>query len=299
MGNGPQVAAPLPLARPVAIVVLAHNEERRIGRCLASLPLGDEAYAIHVVVNGSSDRTAAIVAEAAARHANLTLHDWPVGGKARSWNRMILDTLAPGHPIVVLVDGDAEAEPGALAALQAAIHADEDVNLASALPVNGRRVAHYRAAMIAQHGVFGDLYALRGTFVDTMRARGIRLPEDLIGDDGLVGALAKTALGPLADWCEARLAPVPAAGFRCEPVGLADWRSWRMQYRRMINYAVRHFQDRIITAILDEQGPTGLPRRLAEHYGTALPGFRPRASLLWWWFDRQALARMARTAELS
>ena len=43
----------------IVIAVLAHNEERRIGACLASLPLGDPAVAVHVVVNGSTDRTAA------------------------------------------------------------------------------------------------------------------------------------------------------------------------------------------------------------------------------------------------
>ncbi len=41
------------------IAVMAHNEERRIARCLASLPLGDPLVAVHAVVNGSRDRTAA------------------------------------------------------------------------------------------------------------------------------------------------------------------------------------------------------------------------------------------------
>ena len=81
---------------PVAIVVLAHNEERRIARCLVTLPLSDAGFAIHVVVNGSRDGTAAIVAELAAEHANLTLHNWAEGGKARSWNRIVLDTLSSG-----------------------------------------------------------------------------------------------------------------------------------------------------------------------------------------------------------
>ena len=51
----------LPMDRPKSIVaVLAHNEERRIARCLASLPLGDPSIDVHVGVNGSRDRTAQI-----------------------------------------------------------------------------------------------------------------------------------------------------------------------------------------------------------------------------------------------
>lgn len=277
----------------VAVVVLAHNEQRRIGLCLASLPCGDPEYAIHVVVNGSSDGTAAIVAQAAARHDNLTLHDWPEPGKSRSWNKIVLGKLAAGFETVILVDGDAQVADGSLDALRAALAAHPEARAASALPLNGRHVAHYRQLMLDTHGIFGDLYALRGEFVDRMREHGIRLPNDLIGDDGLVGALAKTDLGPLADWSEDGIRPVETAGFLCEPLAVADWRSWRMQYRRMINYAVRHFQDRIITDILRRDGPSGLPTQLAMLYPAYIAQFRPRRGV-WAWFDRCALARMAR-----
>jgi len=92
----------------IVIAVLAHSEERRIGACLASLPLGDPAASVHVVVNGSTDRTAAIARE--LEHERLIVHDWPEGGKARSWNRFLFDT--PGVEGDVFVDGDAEVTPG-------------------------------------------------------------------------------------------------------------------------------------------------------------------------------------------
>lgn len=280
---------------PVAVVVLAHNEQRRIARCLATLPLSDAGFSIHVVVNGSRDGTAAIVAEIAARNCNLTLHDWAEPGKARSWNRIVLDTLPLGLNAVVLVDGDAEVAPGSIPALLAAFGMHPEANLASAPPLNGRRASYYRKLMAQSHGVFGDLYALRGTFVDAIRTSGIRLPVDLVGDDGLVGALAKTGLGPLSQWQEERVRPVMEAGFSCEPFTPLDLRSWRMQHSRMINYAVRHFQDRMITHIMRSEGPSGLPERLASVYAQHLPGFSPRKGV-WSWFDRRALARMKASA---
>ena len=72
-----------------AIIVLAHNEERRIAACLASLPLDDAGVGVTVVVNGSSDRTAAIVRDHAERGVRLV--EYEQGGKARSWNRFVLD----------------------------------------------------------------------------------------------------------------------------------------------------------------------------------------------------------------
>lgn len=274
----------------IVVCVLAHNEERRIGACLASLPLGDPAVDVHVVVNGSSDRTA----EIARAVAGVTVHDWAQGGKARSWNRIVLDTPGIDGDVFVFVDGDAEVAPGSIAALAQAL-SDPKVNAAAGMPMNGRRAERYRADMIAGHGLFGDLYALSGAFIARLRASGIRLPEDLIGDDSLIGALAKTDLGDERDWQEARLCVVPDAGFLCEPTRLS-LSGLRGQYRRMTNYSLRHFQNRIVSDIMRGQGPAGLPARMAELYPEWLGRTGARTHPVWWWFDRRALKRMRAAA---
>ena len=151
----------------IAVVVLAHNEERRIRACLGSLPLGREGIAVHLVVNGSTDRTADI----ARSFAGVTVHDWPEGGKSRSWNRIVLDTPALGADAYVFVDGDAEMLPGSVEVLAAALK-ETGANAASGLPANGRKAGAYRESIVREHGLFGDLYALSGAFVSRMRARG-------------------------------------------------------------------------------------------------------------------------------
>ncbi len=131
-----------------------------------------------------------------------------------------------------------------------------------------------------------------------MKAAGIRLPQDLIGDDGLIGALAKTNLGHEDQWDNRRVVVCADAGFRCEPVAFTNLRTWRTQYKRMINYSVRHYQNRIISAIMRGPGPQGLPPKLSALYPAWLPKFTPRRSPSIWWFDRQALKAM-RDATLS
>ncbi|MCB5426600.1 glycosyltransferase family 2 protein [Altererythrobacter sp. CC-YST694] len=278
--------------RPIIVAILAHNEERRIARCLASLPLGNSDVAVHVVVNGSKDRTADI----ARGFAGVTVHEYPEGGKSRSWNRFVLDTPDIAARCFVFVDGDAEVLPGSVEALAAALAADPQANAASAMPRNGRHAEAYRQEMIVQHGMFGDLYALSGQFIDRMRALGIRLPEDLIGDDGLLCAMAKTDLRNEDHWQDQRVIPCQQAGFLCQPASLLEPATLLVQYRRMINYSVRHFQNRMISSIMRGEGPAGLPRRLAMLYPEWLPRFAPRRHPVWWWFDRKALARMARAA---
>lgn len=277
------------------IAVLAHNEERRIARCLASLPLGDSSVAVHVVVNGSRDRTA----EIARSFAGVTVHEYTQGGKSRSWNRFVLDTPGIDADCYVFVDGDAEVLPGSVPVLIRALADHPAANAAAGMPRNGRNAQAYRDAMIASRGLFGDLYALSGSFVGRMRASGIRLPEDLIGDDGLLGAMAKTDLANEDDWKDERVIPCPEAGFLCEPTGFFSPSTLAGQYKRMINYSVRYFQNRMISTIMRGEGPAALPARLSLLYPAWLPNLSPRGHPVWWWFDRQALARMARAASAS
>lgn len=275
----------------VAVGIFAHQEERRIAACLASLPLDRPDTLFHVLVNGSTDATVTRAREAAHGRTNVIVHDLQPGGKSRTWNHFIHHLLTGDEQAVILMDGDAEITPGSIDALVAALAADPAANAAAGMPMNGRKAAAYRAMLRKDRGIFGDLYALSGSFVAAIRAAGLRLPDDLIGDDGLVAAWAHTNLRPDADWVTQRVLACEGAGFLCEPVGLLHPATWRMQYKRMINYSVRHMQNRIVSDIMGRVGPSGLPASLASLYPQWLPHLRPRGGVQGW-FDRRALARM-------
>ncbi|KZX50986.1 hypothetical protein A3711_10235 [Erythrobacter sp. HI00D59] len=276
----------------ILVTVLAHNEERRIAACLDSLPLGERGVRVVVVVNGSSDATADIVRTYAARGVELV--EYAEGGKARSWNRFILD-CAPAADTFAFVDGDAELVPGSLTALADCLMDNPQANAASAPPMNGRNAAYYRRLMAQEVGLFGDCYALRGSFVERFRDSRIRLPDDLIGDDGLIAALAHTDLGDESRWQANRVVGCAGAGFYCEPNRI-DRNGIAAQAKRMINYAQRRFQNRIISSIMRGPGPRALPATLAQTYPAWLGQLRPRLNPLWYWFDRRALARMREAA---
>lgn len=275
----------------VTVGIFAHQEERRIGLCLASLPLDRADTVFHVLVNGSTDATVERAREAVGGRSNVVVHDIAVGGKSRTWNHFVHALLSGEEDAVIFLDGDAEIVSGSIDALGAALAARPDAHAAAGMPVNGRSVEFYRESLRTERGLFGDLYALSGCFVAAIRARGLRLPEDLVGDDGLVAAWAHTDLGRDADWELERVLACEEAGFRCEAVSLWRPSTLRMQYRRMINYSVRHFQNRIISDIMGREGVSGLPVRMDALYGEWLPRFAPRA-LLTGWFDRKALRKM-------
>jgi hypothetical protein len=204
---------------------------------------------------------------------------------------MVHGLLTGDEDAVIFMDGDAEITPGSFDALIADLAAHPEVNAAAGMPMNGRMAATYRDGLRAEGGLFGDLYALSGRFVKDIRTRGLRLPEDLIGDDGLVAAWAHTSLHPDSHWVHERVLMCDGAGFLAEQVSLLHPATWLMQYKRLINYSVRFFQNRIVSDIMTREGPDGLPARLASLYPQWLPRFRPRRGLTAW-FDRKALRRM-------
>ncbi|MEC3910719.1 glycosyltransferase [Sphingobium sp. CR2-8] len=278
----------------VAVAIFAHQEERRIGACLASLPLDRPGTIFHVLVNGTTDATVTRAQAAADGRPNVIVHDIAAGGKSRTWNHMVHDLLTGEEDAVVFLDGDAQIVTGSIDALVASLAAHPHAHAASGMPMNGRMASIYRGTLHSEGGLFGDLYALSGPFLAEIRTRGLRLPDDLVGDDGLVASWAHTGLQKDSAWQQKRVVPCDGAGFLCEQVSLARPQTWRMHYKRLINYSVRFYQNRIVSDIMTREGPDGLPARLSILYADWLPRFRPRPGLTAW-FDRKALKRM-RTA---
>lgn len=92
----------------VTFIIPAYNEERTIGEVLdrlEDLPLQQE---ILVVDDGSSDRTAQLVAHRAARSSQITLLAKPNGGKGSAIRHAIPHVTGD---IVVIQDADMEYDP--------------------------------------------------------------------------------------------------------------------------------------------------------------------------------------------
>ena len=118
-----KAAAPRePLDLPaVSVLIPARNEEKVIGGLLekiGSLRYPAELLEIIVINDGSSDRTEALVLEAARRDQRIKVLSIPPGesgrGKGAALNRGL--RLA-GHPVIAVYDSDNRPEPDSLAEL--------------------------------------------------------------------------------------------------------------------------------------------------------------------------------------
>ncbi|MBI3549012.1 MAG: glycosyltransferase family 2 protein [Elusimicrobia bacterium] len=130
----------------IHVLLLAFNEEGGIGACLARLnellAPGAEPFRLYVVDDGSKDRTADIVREAARRLPVALLQHETNKGVARGFDtglRHIAKTAAPDDAVVTL-EGDNTNDPEFLLEMLRKINAGADVVCASRYRKGGRYV---------------------------------------------------------------------------------------------------------------------------------------------------------------
>ncbi len=193
--------------------ILAHNEEARLPALLAALwrqtwlqasAREHDPFEVLCVVNGSSDRTAAVARDYLAAHplpgVSPKVVEIERAGKANAWNEYVHRYSAPDAGILFLVDADIDLpgtdtlallagalqhKPGAVAAV------DQPVKDLAARGDAGARARLSRAAAdlaaVGPPKLCGQLYAARAAAL-----RKIEVPEGLLVEDGFIRAMLLT-----------------------------------------------------------------------------------------------------------
>ena len=259
---------------PWPVMVLAHNEERHIERCIRSILDGDPeaSLEVYVMANGCTDQTEAIVGAIAAEDRRVHNVSIEVGDKCNAWNVFVHDTAlhaCPGRGIYFFMDGDATAVPGSFSAMAGVLATDDFANAVGAPPASGRSMQHDRNELLANRGLVANLYALRGSFVQRCRTEGVRIPLKLEGDDGLIGALVKWDLDPRHPMDDGRIAVCPAAGFAFESFQLRHPRDVQAYWKRMVRYGRRRYEFDLLGPKLKAGGLRAMPVDIRELYSGA------------------------------
>lgn len=255
------------ILQPWPVAVFAHNEARNIIACLDSLqaPAG-HLLECHVLANACTDPTEALVREYSAVHPNVHLVSIAVGDKANAWNVFVHEVAPRGAPYYFFIDGDVRATPGAFDIMARALARHPEANGASALPKSGRGVAAFQRDMLKDNGVAGNLYGLRGDFVERIRAQAIRMPVGTIGEDALMGAMLKWDLRGDTRWDNGKVTVAQEAGFEFDSVSPWLPREWKKYFRRRVRYSVRGYQNKMLGRAIQPDGFEALPQQVRDLY---------------------------------
>jgi hypothetical protein len=263
------------------VAVFAHNEARRIEASIESVEraAGGRPLSITVLANGCTDRTVDVVRALAETRAHLTLVEIALADKANAWNTYVHDTFdeAAGAAIDAhfFVDGDVRIGDGAFRALAAALEHAPTANAAGGMPATGRDRDAWSRRMVERGFLAGNLYALRGAFVQRIRAGHVRMPIGFIGEDWLVSFLAGTDLGAVARTPAAPLVVFsPDALFSFRSLSPVSPRDYRTYAHRLWRYALRDVQFEMLLNFVRRASIVDMPRHVDDLYRDCLPPSR-------------------------
>jgi len=253
-------------------MVLAHNEEKRIVACLDSIYEADPGrrFKIFVMANGCTDRTEDIVREYGKAHEGVNVVSIEMGCYCNAWNVFIHETVpahVPDSDIYFFLDGDCRVWPGSFSELEKGLAENPEANAAGSVPKSGRSMEKDTRELIGNRSFVANLYSLRGRLVRDLRAKGVRLPVKMEGDDGMIGALVKWDLDPShQEWNLNRVVSCPKAGFAFDSVSPLNFRVWKTYMRRLVRYGRRHYEFQLLGPRLKKMGLKGLPAHISEIY---------------------------------
>ena len=257
-----------------SVAVFAHNEAKTIRMALQSIAatVGGKAIKVCVLANGCTDATVAEVRACSDLLPNLWLAETSIADKAHAWNLYVHDILSADSvgacESCFFMDGDVSLSPTALPLLAAALDEVATAEAAGAMPATGRDRDAWRRRMLANGMLAGNCYALRGSFVQLLRERRIRMPIGLIGEDFFVSWLVANDVwrGAARNEEDARFVFHGSAEFAfrsLSPWRLADYRTY---LRRKWRYTLRALQHQMLVRLLTDRGVSAMPVDVEELY---------------------------------
>jgi hypothetical protein len=258
-----------------SLAVFAHNESGRIGAALQSIVQAAAGIDVEVWVlaNGCTDATSDEVRACATMLPDLWLAEIDVADKANAWNVYVHELITPSRAATIetyfFMDGDVTLERDALGLLAAALSSVPTAQAAGGMPATGRDRASWRARMVRNGTLAGNLYALRPSFVDRVRLARVRVPIGLVFEDSLVSWLVATEFGQTkwrADNPQCIFCANAEFSFRSmSPMRPGDY---PVYLRRKLRYATGGLQLEMLTNVLRAKGLPAMPSDVHELYVT-------------------------------
>lgn len=241
-------------------IIAARESIAVLSRCInaALAACSERGAVVDVVVNGNpglAQEAASLAAAGGFTCGPSTLRIWstPAGDKAHAWNQYVHD-IWPGGEIAFFVDGYAEVRRNAFAILEQKLATTPDALGATGVPSSGRSAARQRALMLREGGFHGNMHALSGHALQTLRKKGIRLPLGLYRTDSLIGAALLFRLAPENNrWDTSRVVVVGDATWDVPDLSALTVKNIVAQAKRKLRQAQGDLENRAVREHLSVQ----------------------------------------------
>jgi len=284
-----------------SVCIFAHNEATLLPQCLAALDSaaagGD--YVVHVMENGSTDKTAEAARAFSCLDSRVHVHELPVSDKANAWNDYVY-RAADSAEMHIFIDGDVRPAKGSFRAFATAFDRSPRAYGAAALPSSGRSRKDWTTRLYENHYLSGNLYALSGEALAKIREQKFRFPFGTVGEDGLLTYLLLTDLQGYDDDSQSdRIAIASGAFFEFDSLGFTP-HDVKIYTNRLKRYSRRYVQNHIMYPVLKRHGIGVLPEHIDTIFTkTALAKITPRNDPVNFFIDHLMLRALRKKSAIT
>jgi glycosyltransferase involved in cell wall biosynthesis len=266
------------------VAVFCRNERWSIVQCIESIAGAsrDRRTLITLIVNGSSDDSAALALETAERRGiPIAVYTIAHADKSNAINQFYHSLREPAR-YYFFIDAYAKIGTRSLSVMESLLVRLPGTVAATGVAANGRtmKLDTELTLNVGDH-LHGQLHALRPDFVDRLVARNLRLPIGLYRGDGLIGSMVLHDLDPVYhDWEPKRIAGSPEATYEIPMLSLFRARDLKRQFHRQVRQMRGRLENLAIRHIVYHQGYEGLPEYADDMVRTYLTRHgRPAVSI--------------------
>lgn len=196
---------------------------------------------INILINGNEALATAMAPrlESMRPREGVQLRLWFIakGDKAHTWNTYV-HQICEGAATVFFIDGYACVREDSLFLIARRLAERSDALAATGVPSAGRSAPALRAAMLAQGGIHGNLYALSGAAIGLLRKRDFKLPVGLYRTDPLMGAVLMYAADPAGQkWQRHRIEVVDGATWDIDAPAMSFLSNLKASWKRRLRQA--------------------------------------------------------------
>jgi hypothetical protein len=227
--------------------MFAHNEEKHIVNSISSVLASVDVNLnkLYVIANGCTDNTSSEIVklQLAVSNDKISLIELELGDKCNAWNQYV-HNIADCSAVHFFVDADVQFVPGTFGKLSHCLVNAKDANAAAGLPFSGRNQQHYVDMVKQGRCLFGNCYALKREFIETIRQKSFYLPIGLGWIDSAITKIVNRDLDDIPNPKEGRIIHDLESGYRFDSLSLFSKADRQIYVNRIIRYRLGKYQEK-------------------------------------------------------
>lgn len=240
------------------ICMFACNEEENIRQSIGSVreQCSEQLNRFYVIANGCSDNTAEVAkAIGADGFEKLEVIEIALGDKCNAWNHY-MHQVPGGADVHFFVDADVYFSENCFDKMAEKLtHMPEETVAVAGMPLSGRNREFYASLVTERSCFFGNLYGLKVSFIERVRALPFHLPVGLNWIDSFLTKAVNTDLSFSTTNLPNRVCYVEGVGYRFDKLSPLSWSAIKLYINRIARYELGKIQEKYLDEIPVEQWP--------------------------------------------